>query len=79
MSQLDVQVVAWRKIWAYSLAKTNDLSLGISDLQFTVFRIFDLLLENDPVDSLIIKKISESEYANIREYPEEKVFGINYQ
>lgn len=72
LSQLDVQVVAWRKIWAYSLAKTNDLSLGISDLQFTVFRIFDLLLENDPVDSLIIKKISESEYANIREYPERK-------
>ncbi|MDR1500976.1 MAG: hypothetical protein LBT43_00785, partial [Prevotella sp.] len=72
LSQLDVQVVAWRKIWVYSLAKTNDLSLGISDLQFTVFRIFDLLLKNDPVDSLIIKKISESEYADIREYPERK-------
>jgi len=72
LSQLDVQVVAWRKIWVYLLVKTNDLSLGISDLQFTVFRIFDLLLKNDPVDNLIIKKISESEYANIREYSERK-------
>jgi hypothetical protein len=72
LSQLDVQLATWRKIWVYSLEKTDDLSFGVSDLQSTIFKLFDLLLKNDPVDSLIIKKISELEYANIREYPERK-------
>jgi len=73
LSQLDIQKTTWRKIWVYSLEKSNDLSFGISDLQSTIFKLFDLLLKDISVDNLIIEKISNSECANIKEYPEREI------
>lgn len=69
LNQLDVQIATWRKIWVYSLEKTNNLSLGISNIQSIIFTIYDLLIQNSPIDDLIIEKISKSEYANIKNYP----------
>lgn len=69
LSRLDVQIATWRKIWVYSLEKTNNLTLGISNVQSIIFTIYDLLIQNNPIDDLIIEKISKSEYANIKNYP----------
>lgn len=72
LSKLDVQIATWRKIWAYSLEKTNNLSLGIFNIQSVIFAIYDLLIQNDSIEDLIIEKIIKSEYANIKDYPDRK-------
>lgn len=72
LSPLDVQVTTWRRIWVYFLDKTDNLSLGIPNIHFTIFIIYDLLIQNSPIDDLIIEKISKSEYANIKDYPNRK-------
>ncbi len=72
LSRLDVQITTWRKIWAYSLVKTNNLTLGVSNIQSTIFAIYDLLIQNKSIDDLIIEKISTSEYANVKNYPDRK-------
>jgi hypothetical protein len=69
LSLLDVKTATWRKVWAYSLEKTDNLSFGIPHLQITIFEIFDLLLQNISIEDLLIEKISKSEYANIKDYP----------
>lgn len=72
LSKLDVQMVTWRRIWAYSLEKTDNLSLGVPNIQSTIFTIYDLLIQNSSIDDLIIEKISKSEYANIKDYTNRK-------
>lgn len=72
LSRLDVQIATWRRIWAYSLEKTNNLSLGVSNIQSTIYAIYNLLVQNNSIDDLIIEKISKSEYANIKDYPDRK-------
>ncbi|KAA6332120.1 hypothetical protein EZS27_019339 [termite gut metagenome] len=69
LSLLDVKTATWRKVWAYSLEKTDNLPFGIPHLQTTIFEIFDLLLQNISIEDLLIEKISKSEYANIKDYP----------
>lgn len=70
LNRLDVQIATWRRIWAYFLEETNNLSLGLSNIQSTIFAIYDLLIQNNSIDDVIIEKISKSEYANIKYYPD---------
>ncbi len=73
LSGINVNNSVWLDIWAYSLSKTKNISLGISNPKTIVYSIFNQMIEGVQIPDTILDNISNSEYSNIKDYPNRKI------
>ncbi|PZU02579.1 MAG: hypothetical protein DI622_20985, partial [Chryseobacterium sp.] len=65
LKDLDIQSNTWLNIWEKSLEETNDITFGIINLSEKIKSLFNKISLGEYVPGFIVKKIAESQYADI--------------
>lgn len=68
LSEIDIYNTVWLDIWAYSLSRTKDITLGISNPQEMIYNVFGQMVNGMQIPNIIIESISNSEFSNIKSY-----------
>lgn len=69
LKDINIEIENWQKIWLVSIQNGNSIKVDDNALQ-TIYKLFDILIEEKPVDEKLLSIISESIYANLLDYPQ---------
>jgi hypothetical protein len=65
--------IYWQEIWLIAIANGNSLTDGFNEPQNKLFKLFDSIIDGNPVNEKLLEKISETEYSNILNYKKREV------
>lgn len=68
LNGIDVTQMNWQKIWLKAIENGNNLIDGIKNPKQIIWKLFDELILSKKIEEGLLRKISESEYANIIDY-----------
>jgi hypothetical protein len=68
LNELDLTIYNWQNIWVYALHHNNNFKSGVENPFNQLSILFDLLIEEKQVNTILLELFSKSEYANIFNY-----------
>ncbi len=69
LNRITVTDLNWQKIWLSAIKHGNSLIQGLINPKQQIFEIYNSFLNGNKIESRLLQKISESEFANILDYP----------
>lgn len=69
LAGINIENVNWQKVWLAAINNGNKFFDGIKEPQKMSYLLFDLLINEKPIDDSLVEKISETDFANILNYP----------
>lgn len=69
LSDILIENINWQKVWYASINNGNKVFEGIKEPFKTVQLLFDLLINGRSVSEELLEKISETDFANVLNYP----------
>ncbi len=76
LTKINVRNSNWQGIWLEAINNGNSIADGIKKPQKEIFKLFDNLVEGNSCNENLLGKISESEYANLLDYPKMKIIWL---
>ncbi len=70
LGSIEIENLTWQSIWVATLKKGVKITAGIKAPKRIIFRIFDALVERKSVNEELLEIVSETEFANILDYPQ---------
>jgi GTPase-associated protein 1, N-terminal domain type 1/Effector-associated domain 1 len=68
LESIDLKNNRWQSIWLSAVTQGNSLMDGFAEPQQKIHLLFDLMLEGNAVNTQLLERISQSAYANLRNY-----------
>lgn len=69
LKDIQIESYNWQKIFLSAIQKGNNLTDGLQDPKKIIYQMFNALIGDIPINESLLKKVSESEFANILDYP----------
>ena len=69
LTKINVRNSHWQGIWFEAISNGNSIADGIKKPQKEIFKLFDNLVEGNSCNENLLEEISESEFANLLDYP----------
>lgn len=66
----------WQGIWFEAISNGNSIADGIKNPQKEIFKLFDNLVEGNSCNENLLEEISESEFANLLDYPKMELIWL---
>ncbi len=76
LTKINVRNSNWQAIWFEAISNGNSIADGIKNSQKEIFALFDNLVEENSCNENLLEKISESEFANILDYPKMELIWL---
>lgn len=69
LSDIQIENTNWQEVWLIAINNGNKVFDGIKEPLKTVILLFDRLVNNNSINERLLEKISETNFANILNYP----------
>ncbi len=78
LTKINVKNSNWQRIWLEAICNGNSITDGIKNPQNEIFNLFDFLVEGNSCNENLLQKISESEFANLLDYPKMGLIWLKF-
>ena len=69
LEKINVEHREWQKIWTKVIHGGLPIAKSLKDVQKVIYQFFDVLIKGNPFEKDLLSEISETDYANILNYP----------
>ena len=76
LTKINVRDSNWQGIWFEAISNGNSIADGIKNPQKEIFKLFDNLVEGNSCNENLMEEISESEFANLLDYPKMELIWL---